>query len=531
MKKILFIAAGALLLASCTQNKNNAQTDPGFVQISPVITKATDTNFENGDKIGVNITLSSESYADNELFTYADGVFKGTLKWYSEALTTCSITAYHPYTEAGVPTSFTVQEDQSAGVSPSDFIAGIKQDVTPSSEAVVVPFKHLLSKIVLTVDNQSGADIAEVILEGAKSTAVIDLPTLGVSVDETSAATAVKACPVTANSEYALIVVPQTVAFTLNVTLGSGDKLSQKLLATELVSGGQYTVNAKVLPGDLTVTISGDIENWTDKGVIAPDQPTYIDFAEYDGYFIYKNEKYTTKTLSDGTTWMTQPMRYVPEGYSVSTDPADTDAHIWAPYSIVDGVATPSTDAALAESNGYLYDQQAIFGADVTKDNAASFEGAQGICPNGWHVPTRAEYLNLCGYSNKAVGEDTYQVNDGAVFWDSDVNYGSIKKANELGWNFVFSGYRLKTNYNAAGQYFKATVAADKTSDASFVGLPSITYCATSTVYQYNETANPSLQFFGLMTSFTSSYLDGRLSLAYVHEECGQQLRCIKNTK
>ena len=93
------------------------------------------------------------------------------------------------------------------------------------------------------------------------------------------------------------------------------------------------------------------------------------------------------------------------------------------------------------------------------------------------------------------------------------------------------SGYRQKNNYSATPQYFKSTISEDKTNDKSFAGLPSMTYCATSTVYKYNDTASPSLQFFGLMTTFTATYLDGRLSLTYVHEECGQQLRCIKDTK
>ena len=531
MKKFLFIAAGALLLASCQQNKNTAEPDYGFVQISPVITRATDTDFEEGDKVGVSINLGSEVYAENQELTFADGVFKGSLKWYSEALSTSTLTAYYPYSQSGVPTSFEVAADQSTGVSASDLIAGIKEDVSPSTEAIVVPFKHLLSKIVFNIDNQSGAQISAVELDGSKRTAIVDLTALTVSADESAETSTIKACAVKANEEYALITVPQSVAFNLTVTLSSGDKLSQKLSSVDLVSGGQYTINAKVLPSDIKVSISGNIEDWTDKGEIAPDVPTYIDFAEYDGYFVYKNEKYTTKTFSDGTTWMTQPMRYIPEGYTVSTDPTADDAHIWAPYTIVDGVPTPSTDAALVNSNGYLYDQQAIFGEDVTKDNAASFEGAQGICPNGWHVPTRGEYLKLCGYSNKAAGESAPTTDETALLWDSETGYGSIKKANELGWNFVFSGYRQKNNYSATPQYFKSTIAEDKTNDKSFAGLPSMTYCATSTVYKYNDTASPSLQFFGLMTTFTATYLDGRLSLAYVHEECGQQLRCIKDTK
>ncbi len=532
MKKIFIIAAGALLLASCQQNKNTAEPDNGFVQISPIITKATDTNFEEGDKVGVSINLGSEVYAKNQELTFTDGVFKGTLKWYSEALSTSTLTAYYPYSQSSVPTSFEVAADQSAGVSASDLIAGIKEDVTPSTEAIVVPFKHLLSKIVLKIDNQSGAQLSAVELDGSKRTATVDLTALSATVSENAETSTIKACAVKESEEYALITVPQSVAFNLTVTLSTGDKLSQKLSSVELVSGGQYTINAKVLPSDITVSISGDIEDWTDKGEIAPDQPTYIDFAEYDGYFVYKNEKYTTKTFSDGTTWMTQPMRYIPDGYTVSTDPASTEAHIWAPYTLVSGVATPSTDEELVAKNGYLYDYTAIFGEEITKDNASSFEGKQGICPNGWHVPTRTEYINLCGYSNKAEGEDGPVTKEDALLWDSTAGYGSVKKANELGWNFVFSGVRMKLNYTAAGQYQKTEITEDKTSDTSLVGNPALSYYASSTLYKYSENkTTTSLQFFALMSTYTPTYKDGRLSLAFAHYESGVQLRCIKDTK
>ena len=527
MKKVYVLAAGLVLLAAACE-KNEAE-QIRFVQISPLITRATDTNFEDGDKIGLTITQESGGYAENQELTFADGVFTGTLKWYSESLTESTLTAYYPYVSTGTPSKFSVQADQSEGISSSDFIAGVKENVTPTSEAVTVPFKHLLTKLVLKVDNQAGADITAVTLEGAKPTADIDLSTLTAKVDTTSEEITVKACEVSADSEYALIVVPQTVALRLAVTLSTGDVLSQKLLSTKLHAGGQYTINAKVLPDDLSVSISGEIANWEDGGEIAPDVPTYIDFAEYDGYFIYKNEKYTTVTFSDGSVWMSQPMRYVPDGYTVSTDPAATDVHIWAPYTIVDGTATASSDETVIARQGYLYDCQAIFGQEVTKDNASTFEGAQGICPNGWHVPTRAEYIALCGYSNKADGETEAVTDTTALFWDADAKYGSIKQANALGWNFVLTGNRMKSNYSAAGKYLNTAITEAKTNDQTLVGQPAITYCATSTLYKYNDTTSPSLQFFALGTTFNTTYPDGRLLLMYAHCECGMQLRCVKN--
>ena len=150
MKKIYLLAAGAIILAGC--NKNNTVEPPVSdlaVRISPVITKVTDTNFENGDKVGVSIVTSEQQNAVNQMLPFDGEVFTGELKWYSEANTASTVSAYYPYSAEGVPTSFKVAADQRNGLSSSDFIAGVKQGVTPTSSAIVLPFKHLLTKLVL----------------------------------------------------------------------------------------------------------------------------------------------------------------------------------------------------------------------------------------------------------------------------------------------------------------------------------------------------------------------------------------------
>lgn len=524
MRKSLFLAGLALVAAACATEKVETSV-PGKVAIVPVMTRATDVNFENGDAIGVNIVRDDESYAVNNKLTYASDVFSGTLLWYPEAMDKSTVTAYYPYQSAGVPASFSVAADQTAGLSGSDFIAGVKADVTPSVNAIVVPFKHMLTKIVLNVTNESGATISEVALGGSKLTADIDLAAMTASASETSEVAEIKACEVEAGVRYAAIVVPQTVGFALKVTTSTGAELSQNLVSTELKQGGQYTINVKVLPADIKVTLSGEIENWTDEGEIGTDKPTYIDFAEYDGYFIYKNERYNTVTLSNGSVWMAQPMRYVPEGYEVSTDPAT--GHIWAPYTVVDGVAVPSTDKALVESNGYLYDMLAILGTtEITDENAATFEGAQGICPNGWHVPTRAEFIALCGYSNKAAGESAAVTDNTAVFYDATYNGGKITAMNEAGWNVALAGWMSKTGFTATPKYFTTQISVSGAPEA-FLGNPSMTYFASSTYYKTN-TSN--MQYFAAATTFNATYPEGRFSLMFQHYEAGSQLRCVKNS-
>lgn len=531
MKKVILLAAAVAVLAGCQTEKIETPV-PGLVKIVPVMTKVTDVNFENGDKVGVTIMQGDVAYAKNQLLTYSDNVFSGTLNWYAEALTPSTLTAYYPYAAEGAPSTFKVAADQTTGYGASDFIAGKKEEVTPSVNAIVVPFKHMLTKISLVVDNQSQAGISAVELRGSKTTADIDLVNMTAAVSEGAAVESVKAHAVTEGELYSAIVVPQTVAFELAVTTSTGKELTQKLVSTELKQGLQYTINVKVMPSDIKVSISGNIENWGDGGEIGGDVPTYIDFAEYDGYFIYKNEKYTTVKMSDGSVWMSQSMRYVPEGYTVSTDPKE-NAHIWAPYTLVDGAAVPSTEEELVNKIGYFYDYQAIFGKEITAENAGSFEGKQGICPNGWHVPTRAEYIDLCGYSGKGVNDQAAITKEDAVFWDA--GYGSVKKANELGWNVVLSGCRMKSGFSATGDYQVRTIAAANTNDQSLVGSVALTYWASSTFNKANTKTTDGVveytnfQFFGMMTTYTGQYKDGRLSMSFVHSETGSQLRCVKN--
>ena len=531
MKRFIVLAAAALVLAGCAKDKAETRVP---VKISPVITKVTDVNFEAGDKIGVTINQKDVQYAKNQPLTYAGDVFSGELVWYMEAAVTSSVIAYYPYSESGEPASFKVASDQSASLSGSDLVAGTKDDVLPTEDAVVIPFKHLLSKVVLEITNESKSDISSVVLRNSRTEASVDLKALTATVSESSSTEDIKTCEITKNERYAAIVVPQNVAFELVVTTSAGKELSQKLSSAELQQGGQYTISATVLPDDLKVRISGDIEGWTDEGKLSPDTPVSVDFAEYDGYFVYKNQKYNTVTLSDGSVWMAQPMRYVPDGFTPSSDPT-ADSHIWNPYTLDNGTAKPSDDAELVKKNGYLYDLYAAFGGkEITEQNAASFEGTQGICPNGWHIPTRAEYLSLCGYSNSAVGEAAGgKVDETALFYNAEYKGGKVSLFNAANWNLVLTGWRQKASYTATAKYSTNVLSSKNTSVEAYYGSPALTYLISSTFYKagYSKEVLSQIQFFAGMTTFTGSYMEGRVILAFQHCESGAQLRCVKNKK
>lgn len=536
MKKSLTFIFAAALLVSCQQEENEATTPANSrITISPIITRATEVNFETGDKIGVTITQNGDFvYAENKQMTYSDGVFAGDLLWYPEGNDKSQIVAYYPYKEGNTPASFTVETDQTSGYGASDFMAAKKSDVLPTTNVISMNFKHMFTKLVINVTKEIEANISSITLKGSIPTATLDLSALTVTADANASATSIVAQAVKANETYRAIIVPQTVALTLEVATSDGKTLSQKLTSTTLAQGGQYSVNIRVLPDDIEVKLIGDIENWTDEGEIGADNE--IPFEEHlnENYFLYDNVKYNTVTLANGTTWMAEPLIYLPKGYTPSTDPT-ADSHVWYPYEIkADGATVATTEESAIKELGYLYDfQVALGGKEITESNLNSFEGAQGICPKGWHIPTRLEYFNLVGKTTNDVDGKVPADGDKALFYDAVYDGAKISSLNNAGFNYQFSGVRMATSLTGAGSYQKTAIAEDANIQTAWHGKPAMNYLMTSTAFKpvYNSTSGllTNIQFFGLMSTINAKYSEGRLSLSYVSIKAGMQLRCVRD--
>lgn len=536
MKKSLTFIFAAALLVSCQQEENETTTpSDSRITISPVITRATEVNFETGDKIGVTIIQNGDFvYAENKLMTFNDGVFAGDLLWYPEGNDKSQIVAYYPYREGNTPTSFSVEADQTTGYGASDLMAASNKDVLPTVNTITMNFKHLLTKLVINVTKEVEANITSIALKGSIPTATLDLAALTVTADANVAATNITAQVVEANKTYRALIVPQTVALTLEVATSDGKTLSQKLTSTTLAQGGQYSVNIRVLPDDIEVKLIGDIENWTDEGEIGADNE--IPFEEHlnENYFLYDNVKYNTATLANGTTWMAEPLIYLPKGYTPSTDPT-ADSHVWYPYEIkADGATVATTEESAIKELGYLYDfQVALGGKEITESNLNSFEGAQGICPKGWHIPTRLEYFNLVGKTTNDVDGKVPADGDKALFYDAVYDGAKISSLNNAGFNYQFSGVRMATSLTGAGSYQKTAIAEDANIQTAWHGKPAMNYLMTSTAFKpvYNSTSGllTNIQFFGLMSTINAKYSEGRLSLSYVSIKAGMQLRCVRD--
>lgn len=246
-------------------------------------------------------------------------------------------------------------------------------------------------------------------------------------------------------------------------------------------------------------------------------------YQEYSDHIVYHGESYAIVTLADGNTWMADNLRYVPEGIAVSEDPA-VDAGIWYPYTYDGTDFTVLTSEEDVAQYGLLYDAATLFGEALTADNAASFEGKQGICPPGWHIPTFHEVFNLVGMCSKlsvaAAGYEAGETptDENAYYYNADYNGGNIAEMNAAGFGFVFSGTR-----NQTGSWIKSL--------SGYEACP-MTYLWSSTMYQVQTEEDGSLsrlQYLSLGSTVTKSYPDGRLTVMFNNYGNGCPVRCVKD--
>ncbi len=95
--------------------------------------------------------------------------------------------------------------------------------------------------------------------------------------------------------------------------------------------------------------------------------------------------------------WMSENMRTTkyPDGSNITKGPSAHGASGWdtdqAQYSCPPNTSKNGEDCSAAGSLGMLYQWSAVM-------NGSTTEGAQGICPTGWHIPTDAEVYTLENY-------------------------------------------------------------------------------------------------------------------------------------
>ncbi len=186
-------------------------------------------------------------------------------------------------------------------------------------------------------------------------------------------------------------------------------------------------------------------------------------------------------------TWMAENLRYegnIPLGSSTST----TEAYRYNPNDDADNVAT----------YGYLYNWTAAMNSESS--SASNPSGVQGICPNGWHLPSIDEWLEL------------------ADALDGDTDKGSQLAGHSDLW--TAQALTNSTYFGASG--FDALPAGYYGGAYQGIGRNTYFWCATESALN-----NSSAFYQGISYDYTTLSNSG--GQAYSGKDYAYSVRCVKD--
>ncbi|MEA3448560.1 MAG: FISUMP domain-containing protein [Bacteroidota bacterium] len=241
---------------------------------------------------------------------------------------------------------------------------------------------------------------------------------------------------------------------------GDGETSTEQNPSHIYLSIGTYTVELSVSNDD-----GSDTETKTD----------YIEVTEpVTGSFTDQRDGTTYETVRLGDQeWMSESLKYLPEVSAPGSGGSSS------PYYYVYGYDGTDVTAAKATDNystyGVLYNYNAAMAGASSSDVNPS--GVQGVCPNGWHLPSDAEWkeLEMTMGMSQTDADDTGRrgENEGSsLAKDSNLwPYGALRGSDHIG----LSGFDALPGGNRAtnttfenkvylGNWWSATVSTSSSS-------------------------------------------------------------------
>ncbi|MDD2387076.1 MAG: fibrobacter succinogenes major paralogous domain-containing protein [Bacteroidales bacterium] len=199
------------------------------------------------------------------------------------------------------------------------------------------------------------------------------------------------------------------------------------------------------------------------------------------GSFTDSRDDNVYQTVSIGNqVWMAENLKYLPMVVNPALDSETTPCMY-----IYDYEGSNISDAKATENYttyGVLYNWPAAM--DVSVGSATNPSGVQGVCPDGWHLPSDAEWTELTDYlgGNNVAGGKLKET--GTTHWNSP-NTGAT---NETGFTALAGGYRDSNGvfYNLGNHSYWWSTTEDGSGNVSYCGLN----CDNSEVSRYDGRAN-----------------------------------------
>lgn len=274
----LMPALVSLILATSCSNKESEIMPQGdknivFTASMKTVSRATETAFEEGDKIGVYAVdaqentlsqlLTNGNYADNVCYTYSGGKFvnqKGIIRPTDGGL---RYYAVYPYSSSsGATFKFNVRTNQngSGQYTLSDLCTAVS-GITANKEVDLV-FSHRLSHVVVNLQGEAlGTGTATVRLNNVNTGCDVDLNANTFTAYESRN---MVYCADNGTNSYKAIVAPQTIeagsAF-LTVSLNGKEHTLKASSDIRLTSGKQQVFNLTIEKDEI-VSFTGEILPW-----------------------------------------------------------------------------------------------------------------------------------------------------------------------------------------------------------------------------------------------------------------------------
>lgn len=296
MIKNSFLAIAYAVLVACSSGGNDdpnvppTPTEPDKptaqipIKIGTTITRATETAFESGDRMGLFVVnrnadgsaaplLPSGNYVDNMLYTFSTTWNAATTIYWKDEVTHADFYMYHPYSQTvasvdAMPFDVTADQSNVAAYKASDLIVGSTLDVRPTASVVNISARHVMSQVEIKLkagdgftDSSLAVSNVSVRMNNLVCSATISLATS----DITAGRTAGSVIPYKDGDVYRAIVVPQTVTSSNFITVivdGNEYNLSKTIT---FVSGKHHTLTVTLSKASSGVNVS--IRPWEDDGI------------------------------------------------------------------------------------------------------------------------------------------------------------------------------------------------------------------------------------------------------------------------
>lgn len=296
MKKVFMFAVSAMMLAACTSNEEVVNPSSEEVRFYSTMTRATDTRFEEGDKISISAVHSSAgtelkvsgNYADNVKYVYRGGLFVAetpseAIKLPGDGSELAYYAVYPQQYSLAIDGTFKVQTDQRthASITASDFCTVNK--LVSNEKDVVLDFWHRLSRICVNIKGVPAGQTVTMQLRNVYFESKFDLNDNS-KYEGTGTKSNIQMGDMGTTIDFEAILPPQAFNIGTNIVITIGGKsynVTTNRSADTFRSGKEYDYKLRYIEkpapqiieiiDPVEVKFGGDIYPWN-SSIIPPDE-------------------------------------------------------------------------------------------------------------------------------------------------------------------------------------------------------------------------------------------------------------------